>query len=440
MLGKIPRVVIVGCGFGGLATARGLAGEPVEVLLIDRNNYHVFKPLLPMVASAELSPFSIAAPTRTIFRNQKNLRVIQASAESVDLSRKVVITGQGEIEFDFLVLATGAEPNYFGNDRFAEICIPLASLSDARLIRNRILSAFEQAESACSIGGACSSELLNFVIVGAGPTGVELAGSFSTLVSRVLSKDFRGVDVKQAKIYLIELADRILPMPGLPASFSHYAEGILRERGIEVLTGSRVTDIDHRGVTIERKIEAEAGAESQSLFIPTGTVIWSAGMKAASLTESLGVALDRSGRVIVNSYLNPVEFENVFVIGDASRFEQNGGTLPCIAPVAKQMGSYVASSIKNSLAGVSMPPFVYEDTGTVVTIADGHGIASFKSLKLNGPAGWLVWLVAHVYFLIGFRNRSLVMVQWLFSWLFASRGARIITGATDSIHSVNEVK
>lgn len=431
-MNTIPHVIVIGCGFGGLAAAKGLADLNVKVTLIDRNNYHCFKPLLPMVALAELSPFSISAPVRTIFRNQKNVSVLMTDVLSVDLKQKQIVTGEGTLSFDQLVIATGAEPNHFGNDNWAKLTMPLSTLSDARQIRNRILSSFEQAESICSVSSVHPEDLLNFVIVGAGSTGIELAGSFATLVKKVLSnRDFRSIEPSTAKIYLVELADRVLPVRSISPEHSRYAAELLTSKGVEVLTSCKVTKIDESGVWVERARASGTAADAaeRSFFIPAKTVIWSAGVQAAPLTRTLGIALDRSGRVPVNGSLNIEGHDCVYVIGDAARYEQDGKPLPGVASAAKQMGDHVAKTIAARLSEdlEKVKDFEFTDQGTVVTVTDGHGIAVFGKRSLTGFPGWLIWLVAHVYFLIGHRNRSLVITQWLFSWLSASRGARIIT-------------
>ena len=408
-----PRVVIVGAGFGGLSAAKALAGSPFEVVLIDRQNYHLFQPLLYQVATAGLSPADIAAPIRAIFAGQKNTTVLLGSVQEVCPARREVIAGDRRIPYDYLVIATGAQHTYFGHEEWASFAPGLKTVDDATRLRAKILLAFERAESE-------QDELkrrrwLNFVVIGGGPTGVELAGAIAELAKRALAKDFRTIDPRCARIVLVEAGPRILPT--FDASLSLEAQKGLERLGAEIRLGQPVTQCDSGGVQIGQE------------FIPAATVIWAAGVKASPAGDWLGVPTDRAGRVVVGPDFSVPGYPEVFVIGDtASAMDLNGKLLPGVAPVAKQQGQHVAGLLLARLRGASEPRFRYRDFGSLATIGRKLAVAEIGGVRLSGFAAWLLWSVAHVYFLIGFRNRTVVALTWLWSYLTFERGTRLITG------------
>ena len=409
-----PHVVIVGAGFGGLTVAKRLATAAVEVTLIDRENHHLFQPLLYQVATAGLSPAEIAWPIRGLVRRQRNTRVLLREVTGVDLERRVVTMGEREIPFDFLVLATGATHAYFGNDGWVAHAPGLKSIDDATEIRSRLLIAFERAEM--ENDPEERQQLLTIVIVGGGPTGVEMAGAIAELARKALAADFRTVDPKHARVLLIEAGPRLLPT--FPEDLSHYAGRALRNLGVEVWLGRAITGCDAAGVML--------GEER----LPAGTVIWAAGVAASPAAAWLGVEADRAGRVKVGARLTPPGSDDVFVIGDtALALDANGEPLPGLAPVAKQEGAYVAEVIKARLAGkTDVPPFRYRDRGKLATIGRRAAIIAFGRLRLKGWLAWWIWGIAHIYFLISIRNRLIVATQWLWSYVTFERGARLITG------------
>ncbi|HEY9868265.1 MAG TPA: NAD(P)/FAD-dependent oxidoreductase [Candidatus Obscuribacterales bacterium] len=411
---KTPHVVIVGAGFGGLAVARSLRNAPVRMTIVDKTNHHLFQPLLYQVAMAGLSPAEIAYPIRAIVRKQKNVTVLMEEVTAVDLERRVVLMGERELAYDFLVLAAGAQTNYFGHDDWMPYAVGLKDLDDAVEIRRRVLVAFEAAEREEEAGDR--AKLLTFVIIGGGPTGVELAGSLAELARHALASDFRVINPSSAKILLLEAGNRILP--SFPEELSERAVRQLERLGVQVRTGALVTGINRDGVQLK-------GGE----FIASSTVLWCAGVSASPLTKTLGVPLDRSGRVLVEPDLSLPGHADAFAIGDLAAFlHQDGKLLPGLAPVAMQQGAFVAEAIEDTLAGKSRKRFRYVDRGSLATIGRSAAVAEFGRVRLSGFTAWLAWLLIHIFFLIGFRNRFIVFFDWLWSYLTYQRGARLITG------------
>lgn len=407
------RVVIVGAGFGGLAAASGLARADVELTLIDRQNHHLFQPLLYQVATAGLSPAEIAWPVRHLFRGQRNTRVLMGEVTGIDPDRRVVMLGDGPIAYDYLVLATGATHGYFGHDDWAVHAPGLKDLDDATGIRRRLLLAFERAEMASS--PELCRKLLTIAIVGGGPTGVELAGAIAELARRALAADFREIDPKQTRVLLLEAGPRLLP--NFPEQLSQYTAAALGRLGVEVRLGAPVTGCGPEGVLL--------GDER----IPAATILWAAGVTASPAAAWLGVAGDRAGRVAVDASLTAAGHDNIYVIGDTALSRSaDGMPLPGIAPVAKQQGAHVARSIVARIAGRPCRPFVYRDRGLLATIGRKSAVISYRRLRMRGWPAWWLWGAAHIYFLVSMRNRVIVMTQWLWSYLKFERGARLITG------------
>jgi NADH dehydrogenase len=413
---RCPRVVIIGAGFGGLSAARRLAKSPFDVAVVDRHNYHLFQPLLYQVATAGLSPADIASPIRGILRGQQNVSVVLAKVSGVDLTAKEILAEGRRIAFDHLIIATGAEHAYFGND-WSSYAPGLKTIDDATYLRRRILLAFERAEAEPDPDER--RRLLNFVVVGGGPTGVEMAGAIAELAKRALASDFRSIDPRGARIFLIEAGPRLLA-PFDPA-LSDAARRSLEQLGVEVRLGSGVTDCDCTRVSI--------GTER----IETRTIVWAAGVKASPAAEWLAVASDRVGRVKVGADLSVPGHPDVFVIGDAAcATGADGKPLPGVAPVAKQQGEYVADLLIARAAGKAVAPFRYRDAGSLATIGRKRAVAQLGAVKLSGFAAWLLWSLAHIYFLIGFRNRLVVTMNWCWSYLTFQRGTRLITGISGS--------
>lgn len=407
-----PHIVIVGGGFGGLTAARELEGAPVRITLIDRTNHHLFQPLLYQVAMAGLSPAEIAAPIRSILRNQKNVTVLLDEVTDVSLDRSELKLRDRVLEYDYLILATGGKTSYFGHDDWERFAPGLKDLNDAVEIRRRTLLAFEAAEK--ETDPERRRELLTFVVVGGGPTGVELAGAIAELARYVLSRDFRRIDPQSAEILLLEGGPRILS--SFDPSLSEKAVRHLNDLGVGVRTGASVTEIDDRGVSL--------GDEK----IPAATVIWAAGVRATSLTAKLGLPADRSGRLIVERDLSLPGFPSAFAVGDMTSFEQDGKQLPGVSPVAMQMGRTAALNILSDLKGRPRENFHYVDKGSMATIGRKAAIAEIGKLRLSGFPAWMAWLLVHIWFLIGFRNRFAVMFNWAWSYFTYQRGARLITG------------
>jgi len=407
------KVVILGGGFGGLSVARALKGLPIEVTLVDRQNHHCFQPLLYQVATAVVSPADIAWPIRGILRKQDNIRVFMAEVSGVDVEAKIVKTDSVALPYDYLVLATGATHSYFGHDEWAEYAPGLKTIYDATQIRARLLLAFEHAELASD--EAKRRALLTFVIVGGGPTGVEMAGAVAEVALQALPNDFREIDPKSARILLIEAGSRLLA--AFPENLSAYAEATLKKLGVTVMTNSPVTDCDGGGVTVNGE------------RIAASTIIWGAGVVASPAAEWIGAAHDKAGRVKAEPDLSVPGHSEIFVIGDtASVHDRKGQPVPGIAPAAKQMGAYVGKLIAGELSGKPRPaPFVYHHQGDLATIGTHSAVVDLGHLTLKGSLGWLFWSVAHIYFLIGIRNRFVVAISWIYGVFTSRRGARIIT-------------
>lgn len=411
-----PRVVVVGAGFAGLACVRALARSPVDITLVDRRNYHLFQPLLYQVATAGLSPADIAWPIRGIVADQPNVRVEMARVSGVAADRHVVLTEGGrEIPYDHLVIATGARHAYFGHDDWEEFAPGLKKIADATAIRERVLLAFERAET--EPDEAERRRLLTFVVIGAGPTGVEMAGALAELARHALSKDFRTIDPRQTRVVLVEAGPRVLP--SFPEGSGAKAMQALERLGVEVSLGRPVTLCDADGVVLgDERIEAR-------------TVMWAAGVMASPAARWLDVAHDRAGRVVVDGDLGVPGRPGVFVVGDtALALAPDGRPVPGIAPAAKQMGSYVGTLIDRRVRGRSAPPlFRYRHQGDLATIGRKAAVVVMGRLRLSGPLAWLLWAVVHIYFLIGWRSRLLVGLNWLWNYLTFDRGARLITMA-----------
>ncbi len=412
MTDSIQHVVIVGGGFAGIAAARALKRAPVRVTLVDRHNHHLFQPLLYQVATAGLSAPEIAAPIRGILRSHRNATVLLGNVDAVDRQQRAITVDGVRIEYDFLIVAAGVSHSYFGNDAWAEHAPGLKSLDDAFEIRDRVLLAWELAERAES-----ESErrgLLTFVVVGAGPTGVELAGALAEIARHTMAKNFRRFDPRTAKIILIEAGDRVLP--SYHQRLSAKAEHALRRLGVEVRTGSRVTDVD------------EAGVRLSDEFIPAATVLWAAGIAGSGVGGMLGSTLDRAGRVCVDGMLNLADDPQVFVVGDLAASTQEDGTLvPGLAPAAIQMGRYAGRAIRRRLKGSEVRPFEYLDKGSMATIGRSKAVAEAGRIRLSGGVAWLAWVFIHVLFLAGFRNRLVVLFDWAVAWITFRRGARVVS-------------
>ena len=410
-----PHVVIIGGGFGGLMAARKLARSPVRITLIDRKNHHAFQPLLYQVATAGLSPGEIAAPIRWILRGRPNIQVLLAEVEDFDLSRRVVKISNEEIPYDYLIVAAGATHAYFGHDEWEPLAPGLKTIEDALELRRRILLAYELAERRSASG---EDELpLNFVVVGGGPTGVELAGTLAEIAHRVLANEFRSIDPKRTRILLLEGGPRILP--AYPEDLSQSAVDQLQRLGVEVQTSSLVTGIEPGAV---RMGEAR---------MPAAVILWAAGVAASPLGKKLGVPVDRAGRVLVNPDLSIAGHPEVFVIGDlATLKDDHGKLLPGVAPVAMQEGTATAKNIQRDLRHEPRQNFHYVDKGSLATIGRAAAVADFGKFHVSGFIAWLSWLFIHIFFLIGFRNRIIVLIQWAWSYFTYERGARLITGDT----------
>lgn len=417
-MSDLPHVVIIGGGFGGLSAAKALANAPVRVTLIDRTNHHLFQPLLYQVAMAGLSPADIATPIRSILSKQKNIRVLLAEATGVNLPERKVRLRDGELDYDYLILAAGARTSYFGQDQWAEYAAGLKDLDDALHIRRQVLLAFEAAER--DRDPERRRRFLTFVVIGGGPTGVELAGALAELARFISARDFQNIQRSMVKVILLERTDRILA--SFSQDLSEKALLQLRRLGVDVRLGTSVTNID------------AAGVHTSEGLIPTSTVIWGAGVCASTLTSSLGVETDRAGRIIVAPDLSIPSYPEVFAIGDNAAFlHQTGAPLPGVAPVAMQQGRAAAQNILNSIRGRERKEFRYVDKGNMATIGRSAAIVEIGKLKLSGFLAWIFWTLLHIFFLIGFRNRVVVSLNWLWLYFTYQRGARLITG--DRFHS-----
>lgn len=420
-----PHVVIVGAGFGGLNTALILRKAKVRITLVDKNNHHLFQPLLYQVATAGLSPADIAVPIRSVLRRQRNVEVFMGEVVGIDRqSHRVWLAGGSSLTYDYLVLAPGAHYNYFGHPEWERVAPALKTIADATAIRRKILLAFERAEMAQSEAERQAN--LTFVIVGAGPTGVEMAGSIAELAHRALAADFRRINPRSARILLVEAGPRILS--GFPEHLANRAREELQHKGVEVLVNTKVEAVDERGVVIlDQRIEAR-------------TVLWAAGVLAAPVGQWLGVETDRIGRVKVNADLSVPGHPECFVIGDSAFVAgPDGKPLPGVAPVAMQQGRYVARVIQARTQGKPAPgPFQYRNKGNLATVGRSFAVADFGRLRLAGFIAWLVWTLVHIFYLIDFHNRVLVMIEWAWAYFTYHRGARLIVSSRETLRDAAE--
>jgi len=416
-----PHVVIVGGGFGGLYAVKALKDAPVKVTLIDRRNFHLFQPLLYQVATGGLSPGQIAAPLRGVLSRHKNTTVLHAEVVDLDPGRQKVILRDGEVDYDILVIATGVSHHYFGNEGWTETAPGLKTVEDALEIRRRVLLAFEAAER--EPDPEKRRAWLRFIVVGAGPTGVELAGALAELARNTLKDDFRNIDPAETEVLLLEGLERVLPP--YPPDLSAKARESLEKLGVTVWIGAMVTDIQPETVTIRRNDREEQ--------VQARTVLWAAGMKASALgqilAERAGAPLDKAGRVMVEPDLSTPGHPNIFVIGDLAHFAHQGDKpLPGVAPVAIQQGQYVADLIKRQLKGEKPEKFHYFNKGNLAVIGRNAGVADFGRVRFGGFIAWLTWVFVHLWYLVGFDNKLLVMFQWAWNYFTRNRGARLITG------------
>jgi NADH dehydrogenase len=417
-----PHLVVVGGGFGGLWATRALRSAALRITLVDRGNHHLFQPLLYQVATAGLSAPDIAAPLRHILERQRNVTVLMDEAVAIDAdARSLQLREGGRLDYDYLLLATGATHAYFGHDDWAPHAPGLKTLDDALRIRRHILSAFEKAESEPDAGRRRA--LLTFAIVGGGPTGVELAGTLAEIARHTLKREFRRIDPRDARVLLLEAGPRVLAT--FPAALSAKAQRQLERLGVEVRAGVPVTHIDGESVTLG---DASAGGSR----IATHTVLWAAGVAASPLARSLGVSLDRAGRVAVADDLSLPGHPELFIAGDLATIQCNGKAVPGVAPAAKQMGKHVAAAIRARLAGKATAPFRYRDWGNLATIGRRAAVVDLGRLRFSGFPAWGFWLAAHIFFLIGFRNRLVVLLDWAVAYWTHQRNARIILGNDDT--------
>jgi NADH dehydrogenase len=410
----LHHVVIIGGGFGGLHAAKALRHVPARVTLIDKRNFHLFQPLLYQVATAGLSPAQIASPIRRIVSGQRNVSVLMEKVVGVDKEQREVVTSERRMPFDYLIIGTGARHAYFGNDKWEKFAPGLKKIDEATEIRRRILLAFEKAEA--SADESERRRLLTFVVVGGGPTGVEMAGAIAELAHRTIVRDFRHINPALTKIILVEAGNRILP--AFPEKLSQSAAEQLARLGVTVMTGAAVTNCGKDGITLQdgRRIE-------------TATITWAAGVTASPAGKWLDVPCDRAGRVIVDAALHPPGSDNIFVIGDtAAVTDANGVVVPGIAPAAKQMGYFASASIVADIAGRPQGKFKYRNYGNLATIGRSSAVADFGRFTLSGFPAWVIWCFAHIWFLIGFRNRIFVFLDWIVAYVSFERGARLITG------------
>jgi NADH dehydrogenase len=408
-----PRVVVVGAGFGGLAVARKLAGSEVDVLLLDRNNYHGFWPLLYQVATAGLEPEAVAYPVRAVLRKHANVDFAMAEVTGVDFERRVVLTDGGEESYDYLVLAAGSANNYFGNNALAEHTLGMKDVDEAQRLRNHVLTCFEHAVREHE--PERRRRLLTFVVIGGGPTGVELAGAFAELIRHVLKKDYPMLDIGEARVVLIEATDTILST--FPANLQHRARAKLERIGVEVRLGSAVANVEHDLVTFK-----------DGTVLPAATVVWAAGVRASHLADALGVQQARSARVNVTSALHLPERPEVFVIGDMAYLEQTpgGAAYPMVAPAAMQMGTQAARNILAQVRGKPLRPFTYFNKGQMATIGRSAAVFDAFGIRMAGLLAWLGWLFVHLLYLVGFRNRVIVLLNWAYNYFTYDRGVRLI--------------
>lgn len=411
------KVVILGGGFAGINAAKALGNTKHDVWIIDKTNHHLFQPLLYQVASAALSPGDIAIPIREILAPYENITVIMGEAVQIDKEQHEIVLRNGDrVGYEYLIVALGARHSYFGNDQWEKFAPGLKTLSDALKVRERILISFEKAERCDSISEA--KKYLNFVIIGGGPTGVEMAGAISEIAYHTMLQNFRRIDPTKTKIYLIEGSTHILPV--YPEKLSIKAQTYLENFGVNVITGKRVTEVTAEGVTVEGQL------------IPSENVLWAAGNQASPVLKTLNIPLDKQGRAIVDADLTIPDHPEIFVIGDAAcATDKKGKYLPGLAPVAVQQGRYVAQILRRNLPKNQRPPFVYFDKGTMATIGKTKAIGMFGKIQFSGLIAWLGWCFVHILYLIGFRNRMVVITQWLFSYFSSQRGARLINRPID---------
>ncbi|MDQ6939559.1 MAG: NAD(P)/FAD-dependent oxidoreductase [Verrucomicrobiota bacterium] len=407
-----PQVVIIGAGFGGLEAAKLLGNDPVRVTIIDRTNYHLFQPLLYQVATAALSPADIAAPIRSVVHRYANIDVMLAEVSGIDVAAKTLTTGERQIAYDYLIIATGSRHSYFGNDQWEKLAPGLKSLEDAIEIRRRLLLAFEYADRITD--EPARKAAMTFAIIGGGPTGVEMAGAIAEIARYTLAKDFRHINPSDARVILIEGDQRVLS--GFPEDLSASALKQLQTLGVEVITGSHAKNL------------TEAGLEVNETFIPCRVKIWAAGNNASGLGKCLGVPLDRAGRVMVNNDLTIPDHPEIQVIGDLANFtHQTGKPLPGVSPVAMQQGRHAARNILAMVEGRKPQRFWYWDKGSMATIGRNKAVADLNFIHLSGLPAWMVWLFIHVVFLVSFRNRVAVLLQWAWAYFTFNKGARLIT-------------
>ncbi|HEY6470511.1 MAG TPA: NAD(P)/FAD-dependent oxidoreductase [Candidatus Dormibacteraeota bacterium] len=417
-MAKRPHVVIVGAGFGGLAVTRALRHVNVDVTIVDRNNYHLFQPLLYQVASGLLDPSAIASPVRTVVRRSRNVDVLRAEVTGVDLTRRRVTTSAETFDYDYLVIASGSVTDYFGNEAARQRSTGLKDLGEAVSLRSRLLSNFERATLITD--AATRRRLLTFAIVGAGPTGVEYSGALAELIKHVLPKDYRRIDFAEVSVVLIEAGDRVLAT--FAPRLSRLAARSLEQKGVRIMLGKSVRGIDDHGIVLD-------GGER----IETETVVWTAGVRATNPLALQPDAVARSGRVKVTPRLQLPDHPEVFVIGDAAAFEQHGAVLPMLAPVAIQGGKYAGDAIAARINGETIPAFHYHDKGTMATVGRGAAVAQIGPIHINGLIGWFIWIFIHLLYLVGFRNRALALWSWAWNYFFWDRPVRlIITASADS--------
>ncbi|MDQ3116072.1 MAG: NAD(P)/FAD-dependent oxidoreductase [Verrucomicrobiota bacterium] len=409
----LPRVVIIGAGFGGLEAAKHLGNKPVCVTVLDRTNYHLFQPLLYQVATAALSPADIAAPVRGILGKYENIEVLLAEAQGVDVGARVVRTADREIPYDYLIVATGSRHSYFGHSEWEKLAPGLKSLEDAVEVRRRILMAFEFAEK--TQDSAARAAAMNFVIIGGGPTGVEMAGAIAEIARETLAKDFRHIDPSTARVILVEGDKRVLS--GFPEDLSASALEQLEELGVEVITGTHAENLTEEGLEVAGK------------FIPCRVKIWAAGNTASFVGKTLGVPVDKAGRVVVQDDLTIPGHPEVQVIGDLANFTsaKDGKPLPGVSPVAIQQGRHAARNILHMVEGAKPQRFYYRDKGSMATIGRNRAVADLNIVHFSGFPAWLAWLFIHVLYLVGFRNRIAVLLQWAWAYVTFNKGARLIT-------------
>jgi NADH dehydrogenase len=409
---NLPRVVIIGAGFGGIQAAKALANSPVQVILVDKQNYHLFQPLLYQVATSLLAPSEIAYPVRSIFRHQKNLDFQLAEVVGADLDKRSIQTTSGMIQYDYLVVAAGGETQYYGLDSVKKNGFTLKELQDALSIRNHMLRAFELSTQTEDLQRR--QALRTYAVVGGGPTGVECAGALSELIRLVLVRDYPRLDLSDVRVILLEMTKGLLP--GFPQELGQAAVETLQKKGVEVRLGASVTDYDGDRVALKN-----------GEIIPASTLIWSAGVRASSLLDSLGISQGRQGRAVVELSLQLPGHPEAFVIGDAAYLEEDGKPLPMMAPVAIQQGKLAARNIQAMLSGAPVANFEYKDPGSLATIGRNTAVARIGRLKFYGFLAWLVWLAVHLFWLIGFRNRLLVMINWAWDYFFYDRSGRFVS-------------